>query len=59
MDENQRAYDFIENGDDERAARFYDFVWKRFRNHMRVLIVAYVETEEGRKAFEEYVEAHQ
>ena len=52
------AWDFIEEGDDQTAALFYDFCWTHFRNQMRVMIVAFVDSDEwGRKAYEEWIES--
>ena len=53
--ERQVKYDFIEDGDEDRASRFYDFCWDKFRNQMRVMILAYLESD-GEREFEEYLD---
>ena len=51
---DQLAYDFIEDGPIARDDRFMDFVWQKFRNQMRVMILAYVEGE-GADEFRAYL----
>lgn len=51
---DQVAYDFIEDGSQARDDRFMDFVWQKFRNQMRVMILAYVEAD-GADEFRAYL----
>lgn len=51
---NQLAYEFIEDGDEKVARKFYDFCWNYHRNHMRVLIESYVASE-GEDDFNNYL----
>ena len=53
--ERQVKYDFIEDGHEERAERFYSFCWDKFRNQMRVMILAYLESD-GEREFDEYLD---
>ena len=53
-EEKQLAYDYIEDGDNVRANKFYDWMWTHYREQMRVMVLAYV-AGAGAKEFKEYL----
>jgi len=53
-DDNQIAYDWIEECPEADYRRFLDWAWAKERPVMRQLIRAYVETE-GKEAFQAYL----
>lgn len=54
-EEKQLAYDYIEDGPDKRANKFYDWMWTHYHDQMRVMILAYV-AGDGAKEFNEYLQ---